>query len=145
MSRHQALEGAGPGSVEYQALQLVSSLEHYGVEWHWARDADAQRLAIGVGPEGIAVCKEDFALVNRWGAMECVVGGGCLVQSLFVCLFSPSMPLPRIRCLASLAHTDTDRQTDRQSEPCQKQHERRRTLYNLPKSASWIGVIELFR
>ncbi|CAL8365408.1 unnamed protein product [Arctogadus glacialis] len=65
VSRHQALEGAGPGSVEYQALQLVSSLEHYGVEWHWARDGDAQRLAIGVGPEGIAVCKEDFALVNR--------------------------------------------------------------------------------
>ncbi|CAL8298730.1 unnamed protein product [Lota lota] len=65
VSRHQALEGAGPGSVEYQALQLVSSLEHYGVEWHWARDAEAQRLAIGVGPEGIAVCKEDFALVNR--------------------------------------------------------------------------------
>ena len=53
--------------MEYQALQLVSSLEHYGVEWHWARDADGQRLAIGVGPEGIAVCKEDFALVNRWG------------------------------------------------------------------------------
>lgn len=51
--------------MEYQALQLVSSLEHYGVEWHWARDAEAQRLAIGVGPEGITVCKEDFSLVNR--------------------------------------------------------------------------------
>ncbi|KAG7256137.1 hypothetical protein CRUP_037911 [Coryphaenoides rupestris] len=65
VSRHQDLEGVSAASVEYQALQLVSSLEHYGVEWHWARDADAQRLAIGVGPEGIAVCKEDFALVNR--------------------------------------------------------------------------------
>ncbi|KAM6959447.1 E3 ubiquitin-protein ligase MYLIP-A [Aplochiton taeniatus] len=65
ISRHKALEGQGPGSVEYQALQLVSSLEHYGVEWHWARDAEGQRLAIGVGPEGIAVCKEDFSLVNR--------------------------------------------------------------------------------
>ena len=54
------------GSVEYQALQLVSSLEHYGVEWHWARDAEGQRLAIGVGPEGIAICKEDFSLVNRY-------------------------------------------------------------------------------
>lgn len=52
--------------MEYQALQLVSSLEHYGVEWHWARDANSQRLAIGVGPEGIAICKEDFALVNRY-------------------------------------------------------------------------------
>lgn len=51
--------------MEYQALQLVASLDHYGVEWHWARDANAQRLAIGVGPEGIAVCKEDFSLVNR--------------------------------------------------------------------------------
>lgn len=52
--------------MEYQALQLVASLEHYGVEWHWARDAHGQRLAIGVGPEGIAVCKEDFSLVNRY-------------------------------------------------------------------------------
>lgn len=52
--------------MEYQALQLVSSLEHYGVEWHWARDANGQRLAIGVGPEGIAICKEDFSLVNRY-------------------------------------------------------------------------------
>lgn len=52
--------------MEYQALQLVASLEHYGVEWHWARDTNSQRLAIGVGPEGIAVCKEDFSLVNRY-------------------------------------------------------------------------------
>nr|XP_057902855.1 E3 ubiquitin-protein ligase MYLIP-A [Doryrhamphus excisus] len=65
VSRHKALEGVSQGSVEYQALQLVSMLEHYGVEWHWARDANGQRLAIGVGPEGIAVCKEDFSLVNR--------------------------------------------------------------------------------
>ncbi|XP_061912589.1 E3 ubiquitin-protein ligase MYLIP-A [Entelurus aequoreus] len=65
VSRHKALEGASQGSVEYQALQLVSLLEHYGVEWHWARDANGQRLAIGVGPEGIAICKEDFSLVNR--------------------------------------------------------------------------------
>ncbi|KAM9416224.1 E3 ubiquitin-protein ligase MYLIP-A-like isoform 1-T1 [Salvelinus alpinus] len=65
ISKHKALEGQSPGSVEYQALQLVSSLEHYGVEWHWTRDAEGQRLAIGVGPEGIAVCKEDFSLVNR--------------------------------------------------------------------------------
>ncbi|XP_061615676.1 E3 ubiquitin-protein ligase MYLIP-A [Phyllopteryx taeniolatus] len=65
VSRHKALEGLSQSSVEYQALQLVSSLEHYGVEWHWARDAHGQRLAIGVGPEGIAVCKEDFSLINR--------------------------------------------------------------------------------
>lgn len=65
ISRHKALEGLSQGSVEYQALQLVSSLEHYGVEWHWVRDADGQRQAIGVGPEGIAVCKEDFTLLNR--------------------------------------------------------------------------------
>lgn len=66
VSRHKALEGLSQGSVEYQALQLVSSLEHYGVEWHWARDANGQRMAIGVGPEGIAICKEDFSLVNRY-------------------------------------------------------------------------------
>ncbi|KAL0962029.1 hypothetical protein UPYG_G00334840 [Umbra pygmaea] len=63
--RHQALQGQSSSSVEYQALQLVSSLEHYGVEWHWVRDAEGQRLAVGVGPEGISVCKEDFSLVNR--------------------------------------------------------------------------------
>lgn len=56
--------------MEYQALQLVASLEHYGVEWHWARDANGQRLAIGVGPEGIAVCKEDFSLVNRYAPLH---------------------------------------------------------------------------
>ncbi|KAM9824503.1 LOW QUALITY PROTEIN: E3 ubiquitin-protein ligase MYLIP-A [Neosynchiropus ocellatus] len=64
VSRHKALEGVNQASVEYQALQLVSSLEHYGVEWHWARDANGQRLAIGVGPDGIAICQEDFTLVN---------------------------------------------------------------------------------
>ncbi|XP_037119911.1 E3 ubiquitin-protein ligase MYLIP-A-like [Syngnathus acus] len=63
--RHKALKGLSQASVEYQALQLVSSLEHYGVEWHWARDASGQRLAIGVGPEGIAVSKEDFSLIDR--------------------------------------------------------------------------------
>lgn len=66
ISRHETLAALSQGSVEYQALQLVASLEHYGVEWHWARDANGQRLAIGVGPEGIAVCKEDFSLVNRY-------------------------------------------------------------------------------
>ncbi|XP_036371469.1 E3 ubiquitin-protein ligase MYLIP-A [Megalops cyprinoides] len=65
VSKHKALEGLSQASVEYQALQLVSSLEHYGVEWHWARDAEGQRMAIGVGPEGITICKEDFSLVNR--------------------------------------------------------------------------------
>ncbi|KAM9737816.1 E3 ubiquitin-protein ligase MYLIP-A isoform 1-T1 [Menidia menidia] len=71
ISRHKALEGLSQGSVEYQALQLVSSLEHYGVEWHWARDANAQRLAIGVGPEGITICKEDFSVVNRYVQLGC--------------------------------------------------------------------------
>ncbi|TRY66634.1 hypothetical protein DNTS_007781 [Danionella cerebrum] len=65
VTKHKALEGLSQASVEYQALQLVSSLEHYGVEWHWARDAEGLRLAIGVGPEGMAVCREDFSLVNR--------------------------------------------------------------------------------
>ncbi|MCI4395364.1 hypothetical protein PGIGA_G00179500 [Pangasianodon gigas] len=65
IAKHKALEGMSQGSVEYQALQLVASLEHYGVEWHWARDAEGQRLAIGVGPDGIAICRDDFSLVNR--------------------------------------------------------------------------------
>lgn len=73
ISRHKALEGLSQGSVEYQALQLVSSLEHYGVEWHWVRDANSQRLAIGVGPEGIAICKEDFSLVNRYTSPRCTI------------------------------------------------------------------------
>ncbi|XP_063041584.1 E3 ubiquitin-protein ligase MYLIP-A-like [Engraulis encrasicolus] len=65
IARHQALAGMSAASVEYQSLQLVASLEHYGVEWHWARDAEGRRLAIGVGPDGITICKDDFSLVNR--------------------------------------------------------------------------------
>ncbi|KAM9446297.1 E3 ubiquitin-protein ligase MYLIP-A-like [Clarias gariepinus] len=65
IAKHKALEGLTQGSVEYQALQLVASLEHFGVEWHWARDAEGQSLAIGVGPDGIAICRDDFSLVNR--------------------------------------------------------------------------------
>ncbi|XP_061113040.1 E3 ubiquitin-protein ligase MYLIP-B [Conger conger] len=65
IARHRALEGLSTASTEYQALQLVSSLEHYGVEWHWVRDGEGQKLAIGVGPEGISICKQDFSLINR--------------------------------------------------------------------------------
>ncbi|KAJ8354346.1 hypothetical protein SKAU_G00219130 [Synaphobranchus kaupii] len=65
IARHRALEGLSTASTEYQALQLLSSLEHYGVEWHRARDGEGQKLAIGVGPEGISICKQDFSLVNR--------------------------------------------------------------------------------
>ncbi|XP_006002927.1 E3 ubiquitin-protein ligase MYLIP isoform X1 [Latimeria chalumnae] len=63
--KHKALEGTSQASVEYQALQVVSALENYGVEWHSVRDSEGQKLAIGVGPEGILVCKEDFSLANR--------------------------------------------------------------------------------
>ncbi|XP_062845474.1 E3 ubiquitin-protein ligase MYLIP-A [Trichomycterus rosablanca] len=65
VDRHKALKGLSQGTVEYQALQLVASLEHYGVEWHWARDAEGLRLAIGVGPDGIAICRDDFSIVSR--------------------------------------------------------------------------------
>ncbi|MBN3295354.1 E3 ubiquitin-protein ligase MYLIP [Amia ocellicauda] len=65
IAKHKLLEGMSPQSVEYQAMQVISSLENYGVEWHWARDAEGQKLAIGVGPEGISICKEDFSLMNR--------------------------------------------------------------------------------
>ncbi|XP_055770825.1 E3 ubiquitin-protein ligase MYLIP-A-like [Salvelinus fontinalis] len=63
--KHRELEGLSQASAEYQALQLVSSLENYGVEWHWARDSEGQRLAIGVGPEGVSICQEDFSPINR--------------------------------------------------------------------------------
>ncbi|XP_064883461.1 E3 ubiquitin-protein ligase MYLIP-B [Oncorhynchus nerka] len=63
--KHRELEGLSQASAEYQALQLVSSLENYGVEWHWARDSEGQRLAIGVGPEGVSICQEDFTPTNR--------------------------------------------------------------------------------
>lgn len=84
ISRHKALEGLTQGSVEYQALQLISSLEHYGVEWHWARDANGQRLAIGVGPEGIAIRKEDFSLVNRYARPRCTTSSTCF--KVMVCV-----------------------------------------------------------
>lgn len=63
--RHKELRGTSQASAEYQALQLVSSLENYGVEWHWARDAEGHNVAIGVGPEGLLICKQDFTPVNR--------------------------------------------------------------------------------
>uniref|UniRef100_A0A8B9JX88 Myosin regulatory light chain interacting protein b n=1 Tax=Astyanax mexicanus TaxID=7994 RepID=A0A8B9JX88_ASTMX len=64
--RHRELEGLSQASAEYQALQLVSSLENYGVEWHWARDTEGQRVAIGVGPKGLLICKEDFTPITRF-------------------------------------------------------------------------------
>ncbi|XP_072536462.1 E3 ubiquitin-protein ligase MYLIP-B [Salminus brasiliensis] len=66
IARHKDLEGLSQASAEYQALQLVSSLENYGVEWHWARDTEGHRVAIGVGPEGLLICKEDFTPINRF-------------------------------------------------------------------------------
>lgn len=65
ISKHKALAGLSPQAVEYQALQLVSTLEHYGVEWHWARDATGQKLAVGIGPEGVSVCRDNLTLINR--------------------------------------------------------------------------------
>ncbi|XP_059423855.1 E3 ubiquitin-protein ligase MYLIP-B [Carassius carassius] len=63
--RHKSLEGVSQASAEYQALQLVSSLNYYGVEWHSARDPEGQELLIGVGPEGLFVCKTDFTPIER--------------------------------------------------------------------------------
>ncbi|KAL6489297.1 hypothetical protein MHYP_G00030380 [Metynnis hypsauchen] len=66
IARHKELQGLSQASSEYQALQLVASLEIYGVEWHWARDTEGHKVAIGVGPEGLLICKEDFAPINRF-------------------------------------------------------------------------------
>lgn len=60
------MEGVSQASAEYQALQLVSSLNYYGVEWHSARDSEGQELFIGVGPEGLFVCKTDFTTIERY-------------------------------------------------------------------------------
>ncbi|KAG9479224.1 hypothetical protein GDO78_012743 [Eleutherodactylus coqui] len=40
-------------------------MENYGVEWHSVRDAEGQKLIIGIGPEGVSICKEDFSPINR--------------------------------------------------------------------------------
>ncbi|KAM9488893.1 E3 ubiquitin-protein ligase MYLIP-B [Clarias gariepinus] len=64
--RHKELHDMSQASAEYQALQLVSSLENYGVEWHWARDSEGHKVGIGVGPEGLFICKQDFTPVNRF-------------------------------------------------------------------------------
>ncbi|KAK3551423.1 hypothetical protein QTP70_017309 [Hemibagrus guttatus] len=66
VARHKEIRGTSQASAEYQALQLVSSLENYGVEWHWARDAEGHDVGIGVGPEGLFICKQDFTPVNRF-------------------------------------------------------------------------------
>lgn len=64
-AKHKELEGLTQASAEYQVLQIVSTLENYGVEWHSVRDSEGQKLFIGIGPEGIAMCKDDFTPINR--------------------------------------------------------------------------------
>nr|XP_042716442.1 E3 ubiquitin-protein ligase MYLIP isoform X2 [Chrysemys picta bellii] len=64
-AKHKELEGLSQASAEYQVLQIVSTLENYGIEWHSVRDSEGQKLLIGVGPEGISICKDDFSPINR--------------------------------------------------------------------------------
>ncbi|XP_043833244.1 E3 ubiquitin-protein ligase MYLIP isoform X2 [Dromiciops gliroides] len=64
-SKHKELEGMSQASAEYQVLQIVSAMENYGVEWHSVRDSEGQKLLIGVGPEGISICKDDLSPINR--------------------------------------------------------------------------------
>ncbi|XP_073081152.1 E3 ubiquitin-protein ligase MYLIP isoform X2 [Manis javanica] len=65
IAKHKELEGTSQASAEYQVLQIVSAMENYGIEWHSVRDSEGQRLLIGVGPEGISICKDDFSPINR--------------------------------------------------------------------------------
>lgn len=65
VGKHKELEGISQASAEYQVLQIVSAMENYGIEWHAVRDSEGQKLLIGVGPEGISICKEDFSPINR--------------------------------------------------------------------------------
>ena len=65
MEKHRQLEGRNRASAEYSVLQLVASAEHYGVDWHRARDSAGQVLSVGVGPEGIVTCQEDLSVTNR--------------------------------------------------------------------------------
>lgn len=65
VGKHKELEGISQASAEYQVLQIVSAMENYGIEWHTVRDSEGQKLLIGVGPEGISICKEDFSPINR--------------------------------------------------------------------------------
>ncbi|KAM9233240.1 E3 ubiquitin-protein ligase MYLIP [Dugong dugon] len=65
IAKHKELEGTSQASAEYQVLQIVSAMENYGVEWHSVRDSEGQRLLVGVGPEGISICTDDFNPINR--------------------------------------------------------------------------------
>ncbi|XP_032970883.1 E3 ubiquitin-protein ligase MYLIP isoform X2 [Rhinolophus ferrumequinum] len=65
VAKHKDLEGTSQASAEYQVLQIVSAMENYGIEWHSVRDSEGQKLLIGVGPEGISICKDDFSPINR--------------------------------------------------------------------------------
>ncbi|KAG8510992.1 E3 ubiquitin-protein ligase MYLIP [Galemys pyrenaicus] len=65
VAKHKELEGTSQTSAEYQVLQIVSAMENYGIEWHSVRDSEGQKLLIGVGPEGISICKDDFSPINR--------------------------------------------------------------------------------
>ncbi|XP_041041092.1 E3 ubiquitin-protein ligase MYLIP-A isoform X1 [Carcharodon carcharias] len=65
VARHKGLEGMSQCTAEYRVLQIACTLEHYGVEWHSVKDGDGQKMMIGVGPDGISVCKENLSLINR--------------------------------------------------------------------------------
>ncbi|XP_067913866.1 E3 ubiquitin-protein ligase MYLIP-like [Heterodontus francisci] len=65
VAKHKGLEGMSQCTAEYRVLQIVCTLEHYGVEWHPVKDGDGQKMMIGVGPDGISVCKENLSLINR--------------------------------------------------------------------------------
>ncbi|XP_067857795.1 E3 ubiquitin-protein ligase MYLIP-A isoform X2 [Heptranchias perlo] len=65
VAKHKGLEGMSQFTAEYQVLQITCTLEHYGVEWHPVKDGDGQKMMIGVGPDGISVCKENLTLINR--------------------------------------------------------------------------------
>lgn len=72
IAKHKELEGLSQASAEYQVLQIATTLENYGVEWHSVRDSEGQKLLIGVGPEGISTCKDDFSPINRYVFCETI-------------------------------------------------------------------------
>ena len=63
--RHSELAGLVPESAKYRMIQLIGSLDSYGVEYHQVWNSTGQAFHMGVGPEGIRLYDMDWKTAKR--------------------------------------------------------------------------------
>ncbi len=63
--RHSDLTGIVTESAKYKMIQLISSLDSYGVEYHQVKNSSGQAFHMGVGPEGIRLYDMEWKTAKR--------------------------------------------------------------------------------